>query len=111
MYVVNSFSVSMLPVDCDFAKVSFTKITLEAARRLLRSRSYTSAVNHKDTAVHFSNLLDGDIGFHRTSVVLKECDDILLGQYKGPRLDEDVSLLPEGSVFDWYHITFTTSLI
>ena len=98
MKLCNAFSLNMLS-DLT-AKADFKEISLDEARALLVN-GVDSAVGHEDTAAVFSTVLDIDIEFNRTTVNLEKGDQILVGQYCGPRLQEGVTILPEESTIKW----------
>jgi hypothetical protein len=101
MYLLNAFSVNMLttfPVD-----VNFTVVSLETARELAARTE--SAVGHPDTARVFSSLLETDVQPQRVSVTLESGEKVLLGQYRGPRLPEGATELPEGATIQWFVVT------
>jgi len=101
MLVCDSFSADMLPEDCDFVRVCFTKLTLEQAKNLINSRQFDSFVGTKTTASAFSNLLNCDIAYNNDYLQFKYEDDLLLGPTKKN----------EKNYIEWFHITLTKSLM
>jgi hypothetical protein len=99
LYLGNAFSVGML--DQEYSVLYVRRITPEAAKSLLRSQEWVSCVGHADTALLFSNLLNTEVPMNRASTSLQFGDQILVGQYNGPRLPEGATSLPEGAKIRW----------
>jgi hypothetical protein len=102
-YIVNAFSLSML--SGDEATLSIEKVTQGEARHIVEDGPYVSAVGHQTTADLFTSLLGVTVGLNRTNVILGAGDELLVGQYSGPRLPEGATKLPEGAVVTWWVIT------
>ena len=96
MYLLNAFSLNMLDGN---ANVIVRQVTQAVAASL--AANCTSAVGHADTAAVFSNVLGVEIPCNRATVALKEGDVALVGQYRGPRLPEGATSLPEGATIKW----------
>ena len=65
-----------------------------------------SSVGHVDTAALFARLLGRDVPVNRIGITLDPDDDqLLVGQYVGPRLPEGTSELPKGSRVIWVSVT------
>ena len=96
MFLLNAFSLNMLVGNAD---ISVREITKDVAASL--AADCTSAVGHADTAAVFSAVLGGEIPCNRATVVLKDGDVALVGQYSGPRLAEGATNLPEGATVKW----------
>ena len=112
LYITNSFTLAMLPawrlVDMD-AETSIHIQPVDPAAFLAdaekRHGMAISAVGHADTAALFSSLLDIPIQFNRQSIVIGENDEVLVGQYHGPRMAEGNKTLPEGAEIRWMAVT------
>ena len=106
MLVINAFSANMLPNDGGPVKVDFTPLTLQEAAQLLADMGVVfSSVGHTETAVLFSALLGADVPCVRATIQLRRGDrPALLGQYRGPRLPEGATSLPEGATVEWWAI-------
>ena len=102
MKLLNAFSLNMLEGFPSYA--SFEEKTLEEARYLLAD-GFTSAVGHESTAAVFADVLGLDVEFNRSTVVLKKYEGALIGQYRGPRLEEGTTHLPEGATIQWLLVT------
>jgi hypothetical protein len=61
-----------------------------------------SAVGHASTAAIFSALLGREVPCNRETVALERGDIALIGQYRGPRLEEGATALPEGAEIEWW---------
>jgi len=104
LYLVNAFSLNMLPSFEGEVVIKIKKLTLEEARTLLAG-GFTSAVGHEDTARLLTGLLGVEVPFNRTGVLLTGDDEALVAQYRGPRLPEGATELPEGAAFEFFLVT------
>jgi Domain of unknown function (DUF1874) len=98
LMINNAFSLNMLS---GIASVNVYPITQAQARIAVRSQEWESCVGHPDTAKIFSKELEVEIPFSRSTILLEEGAKVLVGQYKGPRLIEGASSLPEGASIQW----------
>lgn len=97
MRITNAFSLNMIatfPVA-----VTVEEISVEQARVLAADAE--SVVGHADTAAVFSDVLGLEVPANRATVSLVKGDRLLVGQYRGPRLPEGASQLPEGATIQW----------
>ena len=97
MRITNAFSLNMIasfPVA-----VTVEEISVEQARVLASDAE--SVVGHADTAAVFSDVLGFEVPANRATVSLVKGDRLLVGQYRGPRLPEGASQLPEGATIQW----------
>jgi hypothetical protein len=98
MMLLNAFSFNMcgaFPVT-----VHATELTLGEAQQHL-AEGFESAVGHADTAAVFANVLGLTVEARRATVSLKTGDRAVVGQYRGPRLAEGATELPEGATIQW----------
>ena len=95
----NAFSINMLNADVE---VSFTRITNPGE---LLDHGFESAVGHADTAAVFSSELGLAVPANRATVALDKETMLVVGQYKGPRLTEGATKLPDGAVIEWWAVT------
>ena len=98
-FLSNAFSLNMISVD-DF--------TLFRARKVEPSdipQDAISAIGHADTARVVSGILGYEVQPNRINVELKEDDVLYVAQYKGPRLPEGATTLPEGATLEFLEIT------
>lgn len=102
LVVTNAFSINMLSSS---ATLTFSKVDLAFAKEALQSREWVSAVGHLDTAKVFSDVLDTEVSTNRISIEFNSGVDLLVGQYKGPRLEEGATTLPEGATIEWWLVT------
>lgn len=98
IYVTNAFSINMIHSNTD---ISFDRISEAAVKRLLKAE-FESGVGHSDTATLFSNILEVEIPADRSTINLQRGDTLVVGQYKGPRLPERATTLPEGATIQWW---------
>jgi hypothetical protein len=98
IWISNAFSLSMLG-ERSHSLLSVRRITLAEASALAAQAQ--SAVGHENTAAIFSRQLGAPVAFNRTTVLLEPGDELLVGQYVGPRLAEGSTELPEGASIGW----------
>ena len=104
MKLLNAFSLNML---AEFpASASFREISLGEAREILAA-GFDSAVGHAETAAVFSEQLGIEVPCQRVTVTLSKGESALVGQYRGPRLPEGATTLPEGATIRWYLVTIS----
>ena len=102
MYLLNAFSLNMVS---EFpAEVHVEEVGLEGARKALAD-GFESAVGHTDTAAVFASQLGTKVPANRVKVALKKGETALVGQYRGPRLPEGATTLPEGATIQWLRVT------
>lgn len=101
LLLLNAFSVNQL---AEFpAEVHFVRLSLGEARAMAGS-GVDSAVGHPSTAEIFARQLGMEVPFNRSTVSLRPGDRALLGQYRGPRLPEGATELPEGASVEWFAV-------
>lgn len=99
-YLSNAFSANMINVE-DFSLVRFKRIKPEEI-----PCDVTSAIGHVDTAAVVSSILGFEVRPQRIDVHLTCCKDTLyLAQYRGPRLPEGCTTLPEGATLEFYEVS------
>ena len=85
--------------------VAFVPVNVQAVRNLLRHEAWESAVGHADTAAVFSNVVGVQIPVARVNVALRRYKtSLIVGQYRGPRLPEGATALPEGAEIEWWQV-------
>jgi hypothetical protein len=102
MVVTNAFSINMLDHSMN---ISFTQIPLTMARRLMANGGFESAIGHESTAAVVSSLLEMHVPTNRTTVTF-DGTVMLVAQYKGPRLPEGATSLPEGATIEWWLVEY-----
>ena len=113
MLLTNAFSISMIGPCEEWMPngVSFQRITprraSEMAQIAAKNGDLDTAVGHADTAALFSGILGVPVVANRASVMLVHGVPMLVGQYKGPRLPEGASTLPEGASIEWWLVRLT----
>jgi len=102
-YLGNAFSLGMLDVLTGETPVNVecASLSLDEARAYVERNSPTSTVGHLDTAELYSAMLGSTVEMRRVSTSLIDGDEILVGQYNGPRLPEGAKSLPEGAKVRW----------
>lgn len=101
MKLLNAFSINMLAEFNSVIRV--VEISLEEAKRLAQNTE--SAVGHPDTAAVFSSQLGIEVPANRATIALNKGETALVGQYRGPRLPEGATTLPEGASIVWCTVT------
>ena len=101
LFIGNAFSLNMVAAT-DLTKVEFKPLTIDEAKSYVPKA--VSVVGHADTAAVFSDVLGQKVDFNRTSLTLKDGDVLVVGQYKGPRLEEGCKTLPEGATIEWVKV-------
>ena len=104
--VANAFSFNMLDIGVGVTDVKVCRIPPEYIQEAIEeSGGFTSIVGHADTAKIFSSLLGLDVPCNRATFMLEEDHILFVGQYKGPRLPEGATELPEGARVEWAMVT------
>ena len=100
--IANAFSLNMLDLEVGITNLQVCPTTPEFIREDVEAAGgFTSIVGHADTAAVFSSLLGLDVPCNRTTFHLEEGVTLFVGQYKGPRLPEGATTLPEGAKVEW----------
>lgn len=100
-YLANAFSLNMVDGPNSFP---VCEGVVEASQVMdLLGDDFTNAVGHQNTV----DVLDNTFGFglgvaNRVSVSLEPGDLLVVAQYKGPRLNEGVTTLPDGARFEFW---------
>jgi hypothetical protein len=97
-YFGNAFSPNML--DVMPADVRLTEISAAVAAEYVLA-GVQHAVGQASTAAVFSDVLGVAVPANRATVTLEAGDKLVFGQYRGPRLEEGVTTLPEGATIQW----------
>jgi hypothetical protein len=99
MLLLNAFSINML--SGRMTTLTFSQIPQQMAGILAR-RGIESAVGHASTAAVFSAVLGVPVPCERRTVTISDGEPVLIGQYRGPRLSEGATELPEGATVEWW---------
>ena len=100
--IANAFSLNMLDLDVGITNLQVCPTSPEFIREEVEAAGgFTSIVGHADTAAVFSSLLGLDVPCNRATFQLEEGHTLFVGQYKGPRLPEGATSLPEGATVEW----------
>ncbi len=102
-YLGNAFSINMLnefPVMVAIERIEPEFIPEDAV----------SVIGHADMAAVVSNVLGRPVEMNRTTVTLEAGDVLYLAQYRGPRLPEGTTELPEGSTIEWFEVNNTNRM-
>lgn len=129
LYVLNSFSLSMLQEfrthGCavaandtydTFAHSCQTFLKIETihsseVQQFFREHKvrdhipgFVPIVDNSSMAAIFSDILGEKIPLYPINATLTEKDELLVGQYVGPKLEEGTTKLPEGAEIHWLWI-------
>ena len=99
-YISNAFSMNMVSVE-DFTLIRARKVTPADV-----PQNAISAIGHADTARVVSSILGYEVPANRVNVSLEKDDVLFVAQYKGPRLPEGATQLPDGATLEFLEITF-----
>ena len=100
--VANAFSLNMLAMEVGITNLQICPASPDVIRQEIEEEGgFTSIVGHADTAAVFSGLLGLDVPCNRATFQLEEGVTLFVGQYKGPRLPEGATTLPEGAKVEW----------
>ena len=100
--ITNAFSINMLSMDSD---LKFSRLKETEARWIVGNFPHSSAVGHADTAAVLGAALGTEVPMNRTTLQMARGVGLLVGQYKGPRLPEGATALPEGASIEWWLVT------
>lgn len=108
LYLVNAFSFNM--VNAASGKIDFFKISKETVKKVIEASPnfFCSAIGHEDTATMIRNDTNcPHVCFCRMNVNFRNKDEMIVAQYKGPRLpDEGAKELPEGATIEYYFVIY-----
>ncbi len=102
VHLLSAFSANMLPDPGSYV-VEVLQLSGDEISGLATGAK--SWVGHASTAALFSTVLGRPVEHRRDTLTLVDGDVALLGQYRGPRLPEGATELPEGAELRWYRIT------
>ncbi len=102
MKLLNAFSLNMIAAFP--ATITVEEISLDQTKSLAAA-GLDSAVGHADTAAVFGSVLGAPVAAARVTVSLTTGETVLVGQYRGPRLPEGATTLPEGATIQWCLVT------
>ena len=106
LYILNASPLSLFPARHRLLLEWWPLTTAEAATRVAEHTAnggaVRSALGHADIAGLVSRLLAYPLALDRSSVTLILGDQALVCQYRGPRLAEETTRLPDDARLDWY---------
>lgn len=106
-YLVNAFSIQMLPKTRRAADIRFESIPdAHEAMCILTDDAWTNAIGHADTARVVSKMMGLDpLEAQRVNVELTEGDMLIVAQVMGGRLPEGATTLPDGVTIQFWKVT------
>ncbi|MEC5126755.1 DUF1874 domain-containing protein, partial [Verrucomicrobiales bacterium BCK34] len=99
VWLLNALSLNM--VSHPEGAFRWRALSLEGVRAVL-SRGFASAIGHEDLARLLTGLLGVPVPANRVTVSLGPGSRVVVAQYKGPRLPEGATALPEGAEIAFY---------
>lgn len=100
-YLSNAFSLNML--ERANQRIHLVPVsTTEARAHLSYPSGFTCAIGHADTAHVVGGDLDLALDACRIDVQLQPDDILVVAQYRGPRLPEGASTLPDGAAIEYW---------
>lgn len=99
LWLANALSLNM--VSHPEGAFRWRALSLEGARAVL-GRGFSSAIGHEDLARLLTGLLGVPVPANRATVSLEPGSQVVVAQYKGPRLPEGATTLPEGARVEFY---------
>lgn len=100
-YLVNAFSINMLTRQGQ--DIAFVPVDIQAVKSLLRNEQWESAIGHQSTADLLTAILGIEIVENRQNITLDD-SSLIVAQYRGPRLQEGVTELPEGATLEFWQV-------
>lgn len=99
MKLLNSLSLNMIAVFP--ATITVEEISKGRVSAMLAIDGIHSVVGHADTAAVFQRELGIVVDCNRETIALTRGEKVIIGQYRGPRLAEGATSLPEGATIQW----------
>ena len=100
--ISNAFSLNMLAMEVGITNLQICPASPDVIRQEIEEEGgFESIVGHADTAALFSRILGLDVPCNRATFTMDEGTTLFVGQYKGPRLPEGATSLPEGATVEW----------
>jgi hypothetical protein len=100
LYIGNAFSLGMVPMELlERVRIQVAPdwVNPETMRKLV-DEGAVSIIGHESTAKMLG------LPFNRQTTRLAEGDILFVCQYRGPRLEERATTVPEGSTFEWVQV-------
>lgn len=101
--ISNAFSIQMLTGG---AQVNFAPVTAEYATHKLQT-GFESYIGHPDLAAIVADVTGVEVPANRASLTLTDDDILIVAQYRGPRLPEGATKLPEGATVEFWRVTLS----
>lgn len=99
VYIANAISLNM----ASEAEGAFRwKAISPAEAKEVLADGFISAIGHEDMARILSAVLGLEVPANRATIEVQPGDRLVVAQYKGPRLPEGVTSLPEGSRVEFF---------
>lgn len=116
LLILNAFSINMFNDDMKNNVVSFDKTGTHWIKKLVIEATkegveIVNGIGHKETCSIIMDMLLPEVTIplptsDRPNVVLEKDDIVAVAQYRGPRLLEGATSLPEGAMLEWWLIRF-----
>lgn len=99
MLLLNTLTLSMLDDECS---LDIQKISPQHAAAIGATESVTSAVGIKALTAIFGDILGIQVSYSRAVIKIAPGSTVLVGNYSGPHLKEEMTEIPEGGRVSWY---------
>jgi len=107
-YLCNAFSINMLSRVGQ--AINFVPVHPAAVSDLLENEEWESAIGHPDMPALIAEAIAGGvrevphIEMNRINVGLSRDTSLIVAQYRGPRLQEGATSLPEGAKIEFWQV-------
>jgi hypothetical protein len=99
-FLSNAFSLNML-----LETGTFSLLRVKPVAPSDIPRDVMSCIGHADTATVVSKILGFEVPVNRVNLQLGVEDTLYVAQYRGPRLPEGATELPEGATLEFLQVT------
>ena len=101
-FIANALSLNMIAAGVTAGRIDFAVADLATAKEF--AVGAVSIVGHPDSAAQIGNDLEKEVKPNRATVALEPGGELLVAQYRGQRLPEGTTKLPEGVSFTYYKV-------
>lgn len=99
-YISNAFSLNMMSIEDDFSLLRVKKVAPSDI-----PSDVESIIGHPDTAAVVSGILGFQLPCNRANLTLNNGDILYVAQYRGPRLPEGATELPENATLEFLEVS------
>ena len=116
LLILNAFSINMFNDDMKNNVVSFDKTGTHWIKKLVIEATkegveIVNGIGHRETGSIITNMFSPEIAIpqpesERPNIILEKDDIVAIAQYRGQRLQEGTTTLPEGAMIEWWIVRF-----